>query len=765
MRAAARWLAWAAAMAACAFAIARAPVVTDIGAFLPGPATAEQRLLAEQLREGVAARLILIGITAERAPQAAAAARALAARLRADAAFAFVADGDPKNFERERQLLFEARYLLSPQVTPQAFTEEGLRAAFARLRAQLTSALAPLVRPFAAADPTGELLAIAARLAPPAMPRSAHGAWFTPDGRSAIVLAETRAPGFDSDAMEAAIAAIEGHFRALAPAPDVRLELAGPGVFAVESRARIERDAERLSLAATALIGALLLAALRSPRFLLLAALPVASGAVAALAAVAWLFGAIHGITIGFGLTLIGEAVDYAIYVHLQRPRPGDAAGDKRLARALLLAVLTSSAGFLAMMLSGFRGLAQLGVFSLVGIVVAGAVARYYLPSLLPPAPPPPKLDWPPRRAGWLRALQVLVAVAVACCAAILLARAERLWNDELAAISPLAGGRGELDERLRGAAGLPQLRWIVALEADTQQEVLEAAEALRPALQALVDSGALAGFDSPADLLPSERTQRARQAALPPRGELQAALARALAGSDFAPEAFAPFVDDVERARQAPPLTAAYYADSALGQRLRAQLAPGGRGWVALVTLHGVDAARVESLRAAARAHGAVLLDVKQDIERLIADYRRTAVWAAAAGALLIVLLLAARLRRAAVVARIAVALAAAVIVTAGALVAWAGSLTLFHLVALLLVAGIGSNYAMFFARLPAAAEARRATLGSVLLAAATTFLAFALLATSATPVLHMIGATVAIGAVAALAASAACAAVEPSS
>ncbi|HXF45988.1 MAG TPA: transporter, partial [Burkholderiaceae bacterium] len=106
-----------------------------------------------------------------------------------------------------------------------------------------------------------------------------------------------------------------------------------------------------------------------------------------------------------------------------------------------------------------------------------------------------------------------------------------------------------------------------------------------------------------------------------------------------------------------------------------------------------------------------------------------------------------------------------AAVIVTAGALVAWAGSLTLFHLVALLLVAGIGSNYAMFFARLPAAAEARRATLGSVLLAAATTFLAFALLATSATPVLHMIGATVAIGAVAALAASAACAAVEPSS
>ena len=33
---------------------------------------------------------------------------------------------------------------------------------------------------------------------------------------------------------------------------------------------------------------------------------------------VALAFGAIHGITLGFGLTLIGEAVDYAIYVQVR---------------------------------------------------------------------------------------------------------------------------------------------------------------------------------------------------------------------------------------------------------------------------------------------------------------------------------------------------------------------------------------------------------------------------------------------------------------
>src|SRR5262249_21760499 len=106
--------------------------------------------------------------------------------------------------------------------------------------------------------------------------------------------------------------------------------------------------------------------------------------------------------------------------------------------------------------------------------------------------------------------------------------------------------------------------------------------------------------------------------------------------------------------------------------------------------------------------------------------------------------------------------ALATAVLITAGALVRIEGSLTLFHLVALLLVAGVGSNYAIFFCRLPPDPADRRTTLASIMLAATTTFIAFVLLSTSTTPDLHMIGTTVGIGTLAALAASAACAAVE---
>src|SRR5262249_43252472 len=109
-----RWLALLVAIAVSAWIVARAPIATDIAAFLPGPATPEQRLLAEQLRDGIAARLILVGVTVPDAAQSANAAKvasALTRRLRTDSHFTFVVSGDPKDFERERDLLFNARYL------------------------------------------------------------------------------------------------------------------------------------------------------------------------------------------------------------------------------------------------------------------------------------------------------------------------------------------------------------------------------------------------------------------------------------------------------------------------------------------------------------------------------------------------------------------------------------------------------------------------------------------------------------------------------
>ncbi|MDQ3214920.1 MAG: MMPL family transporter [Pseudomonadota bacterium] len=749
-----RWGTWLLGVIVCAIVVYRATVVTDITAFLPGPATPEQALLAEQLRDGVAARVILIGIEAPSAEQAAQAAQSslkVAAALRADARFAFVANGESDSFVAERDRLFDARYLLSPEISAQRFSVEGLRAAADELEALLRSSAAPLIKPIAARDPTGEFLSIATSLKPAASPVTAHDVWFDPAGRIALLLATTRAPGFDVDSQAQAVAAIRAAFAAAGTTDALQLHLTGPGVFAVESRRAIQQDAQRLTLIATVSVSLLLLLVLRSPRFLLWAALPTATGALAGLAAVAIAFGSIHGITLGFGLTLVGEAVDYAVYVQVQRQQ----ANNIYLWRGLLLAVLTSSAGFIAMMLSGFAGLMQLGLMSVIGMAVAALVARFCLPDVLQPLAASRLARFAPlsRLSSYAPRLRPAIMLIGAASVGLLAITGDRLWNDQLAAISPLARGSGELDARLRSSTGLGDLRYVLAAEGATQDEAIGRAEALHNRLNKLKLRGAIGGFDSPALLVPSAAVQQARRQALPDAGTLRQRLTQALAQSALRAEAFEPFIADVQRAREMA-IGADYYSGTALGQRLSAQLVArtgnAGSSAIALITLSAVnDAAAVAELK---NSEGVSLIDLT-DVQILVADYRKRATWAAVGGGLLIVLILAVQLRNRSATARIAGAVAVSMAITAALVVLIEGGLTLFHLVALLLAAGVGTNYALFIG-MPreemaprSSADALPVTL-SVTLAAGTTLIAFATLAASTTPVLHMIGITVAIGA-----------------
>src|SRR6185503_17286558 len=149
---------------------------------------------------------------------------------------------------------------------------------------------------------------------------------------------------------------------------EVKLLVSGPGVFAARTRVAVRNDALRLSLIATALVAGLLLAVYRSGRLLALGLVPIASGALAGIAAV----------SLGFGVTLIGEGVDYAIYLFTQAAGGGARhAALERIWPTLRLGVLTSICGFSAMLFSGFTGLAQLGLFSIVGLLVAVAVTRW----------------------------------------------------------------------------------------------------------------------------------------------------------------------------------------------------------------------------------------------------------------------------------------------------------------------------------------------------------------------------------------------------
>jgi len=127
-----------------------------------------------------------------------------------------------------------------------------------------------------------------------------------------------------------------------------------------------------------------------------------------------------------------------------------------------------------------------------------------------------------------------------------------------------------------------------------------------------------------------------------------------------------------------------------------------------------------VRAALAQARGVQAVLLDLKGEADRLYAGYLSEAVRLALAGFGAIVLLLWAALRSLARVARVVAPLALSVLAVAGLLVALGERLTILHVVGMLLIVAVGSNYALFFDRSSASARSGSVplTLASLLVA-----------------------------------------------
>src|ERR1700685_84466 len=120
---------WLCCLALGCVIVARARYITNLSAFLPAKPTATQQLLVDQLRDGPASRLILIAVEGADAGARVQASAAIAGRLRSDPRFSSVDNGEPVTAERDRDFLFQHRYLLSDEVTAARFSATGLRAA------------------------------------------------------------------------------------------------------------------------------------------------------------------------------------------------------------------------------------------------------------------------------------------------------------------------------------------------------------------------------------------------------------------------------------------------------------------------------------------------------------------------------------------------------------------------------------------------------------------------------------------------------------
>lgn len=747
--------AWVASLAGLGFFVERRlDVGSDLRLFLPAPRTTAERLLLDAIGEGPASRLLVVALANAPPAELAATSTALAEALRANEQFRFVANGNLAVDSLPEELL-PYRYLLTADDGARALDRGHLREALEARTRDLALPGGFTLEPLIARDPTLLLLSLLEQWQPVAEPRRELDVWFDSAGERALLVVETRAAAFDPAGQRAALAALDEAFAGSRTHADVTLVASGAGSFSVLMEATTRTAAEKLAAWATAGMLVLLLVAYRRIGALVLSALPLASAAVAGLAAVSTWFGSVHGITLAFGFTLLGVAQDYPLHL-LSHQSPGiePRIVARRLWPTLATGVAATCVAYLTFWLSGVAGLKQLACFTVVGLAVAATTTRYLLPLLMTHSAPDHGRSLLLARIARLIASVpqprwIAFAIAGVCIAAIAIAPQD-LWETDLSALTPVPEELLERDRALRSELGTADTRHLLVVEAGTPEEALVALEGLTPELERLVATGAIAGYDHAARYVPSSAAQRARRAQLPTADALRVELEAAAAGTPFLPAAFEPFIADVDGARSLPVLTPSRVSElPAIGSRVDTLLRVEASSTAALVTFTAVR--DVDALEALAARNGATtLLDVRAASESLVAAQRDRMLASLAGGGLLLLAIVALALRERRRVTRVLTPLALTTLVVVATLQAAGVSLNLFHLISLILAAGLGLDYALFFERAAGDAAEHARTLHAVLTCACSTLLVFALLAAAEVPVLRAIGAPVTLGVIA---------------
>ena len=744
-------LLWLALLALAGWAISqRLQLSGDLRKFMPAAETPAQKLLIDELGEGPGSRLLLMSIAGADPATLAMQSQDLRLALSARPEFALVTNGGDASLDAIPERLRPYRYLLTD-----TFDRQPLDAAFLReqldARVQdLGSPAAALIEPLLPSDPTLETLKLAESWQPANAPQRLHDVWFDRAGSKALLVAQTRAAGFDPTGQQLAVDAIQADFAKVSAATGTGLVLTGPGAFSVEIGGRTAAEAQLIGLVDTLGLILLLWVAYRSWKMPILGALPLATAGLAGLGAVVLGFDGVHGITIAFGFTLIGVVQDYPIHLFShQRPGMSPWVNARALWPTLATGVVSTCIAYVTFLFSGVDGLKQLAVFTIAGMGAAAISTRFLLPALIDPAPRD-VADSPVLARLWQRIARLprpkwSLAVLALVASGVIAFAPGQLWQNDLSKLTPVPADALARDAVLRDELGAPDVRYVLTVAGKSEDEVLQASEQLAVALDPLVAAGALAGYDMASRYLPSVAVQRARQARLPAAPQMQAMLAGVVQASPFNADAFDPFLADLDIARRAAPLQRAGLAGTPLAASVDGLLLGSGGQVTALVSLNGLQ--EPNAVARVAASNGAQLLDMKQASESLVAAYRGRVLAALAVAAVLLTLTVWIALRQPRRVWRVLLPMALTTLIILAVLRGTGVELNLFHLVALILAAGLGLDYALFFDHAGDDRADQLRTLHALIVCSLMTLLVFCLLALSSIPVLRAIGTTVTLG------------------
>ena len=221
------------------------------------------------------------------------------------------------------------------------------------------------------------------------------GQLLSADGKHALIIARIAGSGTDTSRAAQIEKLLEDCRQELAANTDLKDQyiLTSVGAYraALDNETIAKRDTRLAIILTTLGIALLLIFAFPRPLIGLLALLPSTVGAIAALFVCSFLFKSMSMLAVGFGGAIMAFTVDLGITYLLFLDQPYTTYG-KQVARevwsAELLAVLTTVGAFLLLLISDFKILAEIGVFSALGVTFALIFVHFVFPKIFPAMPP-----------------------------------------------------------------------------------------------------------------------------------------------------------------------------------------------------------------------------------------------------------------------------------------------------------------------------------------------------------------------------------------
>jgi len=592
----------------------------------------------------------------------------------------------------------------------------------------------------------------------PVRPRD--GRLFVAEGARVYVVLPlmVRVPTFSMVAQAALVPLLE-NARQAARRADSQVEVTVAGIVLYAGAAAAQAKWELSTIGIGSLLGvvALIWLTFHSLKPIALITLSVGVGCLGALSVCSLLFERIHLLTLVFGASLIGGAQDYGTYFLCHRLGADDQLDSHQLLRRLLpsltLALITTVAGYLALALTPFPGLRQMALFSALGLIFAWLTVIFWFPALASSRDSEgggPLVRWcavslqywPRIEAYRLTLTKVAVLGLLAALAAFGFAQLHAQDDVRLLQNPP----KRLIDEQIQLSRVLdaPAPAQFFVARGETAETVLRREETLKQRLDKLVEAKLISGYQAVSNWVPSLRTQEVRRAVVDERllngaGALPV-LSRRIGSDDIWIAATR------ERlSKSGEKLTPEEFLSTSAGASVRhLWLGPVSGGYATVVALRGVSAQSLPRLREAGSGlEGIEWVDRVGAISEILARYRTYMSWVVLFSYVAVYALLYRRYRGATwrVVAPTALASIAAM-----ALLGLNGQgVQLFHVLALMLLLGVGIDYGIFLQEEPS----RRDPIAwlAVVLSALGTILSFGLLGLSRTPALRSFGLTMLIG------------------